>query len=169
PPARPAEGAGGMKRLILAVAALTILGGSVFAWQAGIFSVRAESADPDTATGPASTWLHRLERAIGIGGGQAATYSSYVATNYVIVTSSVGGTLMRLEVARGDHVEKGAPLFGLDDFAERAARDEAIARLRQAQAQLADLQTGRRQPEVDAIVAQRAQAVAALQQSEADF
>src|SRR5262249_29523275 len=153
----------------LAVTALAILGGAVLAWQAGIFSARAESADPDAATGAASNWLHRLERAIGIGGGQAATYSGYVEADYVMVTRSVGGTLMRLDVARGDHVEKGAPLFGLDDFAERAARDEAVARLRQAQAQLADLQTGRRQPEVDAIVAQRAQAVAALQQSEADF
>ena len=70
-----------------------------------------------------------------------------------MVTSSVGGTLTRLDVARGELVEKGTPLFGLDDFAERAARDEAIAKLRQAQAQLADLQTGRRQPEVDAIAA----------------
>src|SRR5262249_38797953 len=153
----------------LAVTALAILGGAVLAWQAGIFSARAESADGGAEPGAASTWLHRLERAIGIGGSQAATYSGYVEADYVMVTSSVGGTLMRLDVARGDHVEKGAPLFGLDDFAERAARDEAVARLRQAQAQLADLQTGRRQPEVDAIVAQRAQAVAALQQSEADF
>ena len=159
-----------MKRgfLVLLVLA-TLSGAAAFAWESGIFSGNARAADPQPATGTTSSWLHRLERAIGIGGSQAATYSGYVEADYVMVTSSVGGTLMRLDVARGDHVEKGAPLFGLDDFAERAARDEAVARLRQAQAQLADLQTGRRQPEVDAIAAQRAQAVAALQQSEADF
>jgi len=146
-----------MKRgfLVLLVLA-TLSGAAAFAWESGIFSGNARAADPQPATGTTSSWLHRLERAIGIGGGEAATYSGYVEADYVMVTSSVGGTLMRLEVARGDHVENGAPLFGLDDYAERAARDEAVAKLRQAQAQLADLQTGRRQPEVDAIAAQRA-------------
>src|SRR5512132_3460249 len=70
---------------------------------------------------------------------------------------------------RGDRVAAGARLFALDDISERAARDEAAGKLRQAEAQLADLLTGRRSPEIDAIVAQRAQAEVALRHSEADY
>ena len=96
-------------------------------------------------------------------------FSGYVEADYVFTTSAVGGTLTRLEVARGDHVKPGKTLFVLDDVAERALRDEAAGRLRQAEAQLADLQTGRRPPEIEAIVAQRAQATAALRYSEAEY
>jgi len=115
-------------------------------------------------------WFDRLATVMGFGGGgAAATFSGYVEADYVLVTSTIGGTLTRLEVARGDRVAAGAPLFALDDAAERAARDEAAARLAQADAQLADLRLGRRQPEIDAIIAQRAQAEAAVRQSEADY
>jgi HlyD family secretion protein len=97
------------------------------------------------------------------------TFSGYVEADYVMVGSAVGGPLAVLDVARGDHVHSGARLFALDDAAERGARDEAEGRLQQAEAQLADLLTGRRPEEIDAIVAQRAQATAALQQSTTEF
>jgi len=149
---------------LVALAALTV--GGLFVWR-----YAWSGSDPAGDGGNAAAlWLDRLAHAVGLGGSMPAnTYSGYVEADYVMVTSSVGGTLMHLDVARGDQVEKGAPLFGLDDAAERAARDEATARLAQAQSQLADLQVGRRQPEIDAIVAQHAQAEAALRQSEADF
>jgi HlyD family secretion protein len=101
--------------------------------------------------------------------GAPAGFSGYVEADYVMVTSTVGGTLTRLDVTRGDRVAAGAQLFALDDVNERAARDEAAARLDQAKAQRADLLTGRRPPEIDQILAQRVQAEAALRQSEAEF
>ena len=151
-----------MKRRLIALIAVAMLvaaGGLAHWYPAG-----------DPASEVQRSWLDRLAAAIGLGGSSAtATFSGYVEADYVMVTSTIGGTLTRLEVARGDQVAAGAPLFALDDAAERAARDEAAARLAQAEAQLADLRLGRRQPEIDAIIAQRAQAEAALRQSQADF
>ena len=149
------------RRLIAAIAVVLVLAAGALAW--GHWN---SSGDPEQQR----SWLDRLVTAIGLGGSDAAaTFSGYVEADYVMVTSSIGGTLMKLEVARGDQVAAGAPLFALDDAAEHAARDEAAAKLAQAESQLANLRLGRRQPEIDAIVAQRAQAEAALRQSEADF
>ena len=100
---------------------------------------------------------------------RAATYSGYVEAEYVMVGSAVGGPLATLDVQRGDKVASGTRLFALDDVAERGARDEADGKLQAAVAQYADLLTGRRAPEIEAIVAQRVQAVAALQQSETEL
>ena len=99
----------------------------------------------------------------------SASYSGYVEAEYVMVGSALGGPLATLDVQRGDKVMSGTRLFALDDVAERGARDEADGKLQTAVAQLADLLTGRRAPEIEAIVAQRVQAVAALQQSETEL
>ena len=114
--------------------------------------------------------VEQIASALGVGATtREGVFSGYVEAEYVYVTSTIGGTLIRLDVERGRTVAAGAPLFGLDDAPERAARDEAQARLAQAEAQLDNLRTGRRQPEIDAILAQRAQAEAALRLSEAEF
>jgi HlyD family secretion protein len=118
----------------------------------------------------AARWLDRAARSLGlVGAHEAGRYSGYVEADYVFVTSSVGGTLAKIGVARGDRVAKGTLLFALDDTSERAARDEAAAKLRQAEAQLADLQSGKRPPEIAAIEAQRRQATAMLRQSEEEY
>jgi HlyD family secretion protein len=152
-----------MKRaFIAAVAVVLMTAAGALAWgrwHAG--------DDPDSAA--QGSWLDHVIAVIGLRSGAAATFSGYIEADYVMVTSTIGGTLVKLEVARGDQVAAGAPLFALDDTAERAGRDEAAAKLAQAQSQLADLRVGRRQPEIDAIVAQRAQAEAAVHQSEADY
>ena len=149
-----------MRRIVIAaLAVLFIAGAAAFVWARW-------SGPPQDAP---RSWLEPLSRMIGLGTERGETYSGYVEAEYVLVTSMVGGTLMRLDVARGDQVAAGAPLFTLDDTAERGARDEAAARLAQAEAQLADLRLGRRAPEIDAIVAQRDQAAAMLQQSEAEY
>jgi HlyD family secretion protein len=96
-------------------------------------------------------------------------FSGYVEAEYVRVGAPAGGTLEHLAVQRGDRVDAGAPLFELDSASERAARAEAQARVAQAEASLANLQKGRRPPEVAAARAQLAQAQAALRQSEADL
>jgi len=150
------------RRLIAAVAVALLIGAGALAW-----GQWHPAGDP--ATGAQLSWLDRLAVSLGLGGGGRATFSGYVEADYVMVTSTIGGTLIKLEVARGDQVAAGAPLFALDDAAERAARDEEAAKLAQAESQLANLRLGRRQPEIDAIVAQRAQAEAALRQSQADY
>jgi HlyD family secretion protein len=79
------------------------------------------------------------------------------------------GTLTRLTVERGQTVDAGALLFTQDSDAERAARDEAAARLTQAQAQLANLEAGARADELDAAVAQVREAKSALELARSDL
>lgn len=103
------------------------------------------------------------------GGGDALRFQGYVEAEYVRPAAPVGGTLETLSVRRGDTVAAGAPLFALNATIERAAYDESVARLQQAEAQLADLRKGKRETEMRAIEAQRAQAEAALRLSESQL
>jgi HlyD family secretion protein len=96
-------------------------------------------------------------------------YPGYIEAEYVRVGAPLAGTLLQLGVERGTQVVKNAPLFALENDQERAARAEAEARVRQAQATLANLEKGRRPQEVAAVQAQLAQAQASLRQSEADL
>lgn len=73
------------------------------------------------------------------------------------------GTLTRLAVERGQTVDAGTLLFTQDADAERAARDEAAARLAQVQAQLANLEAGGRATDLDAALAQVREAKSALE------
>jgi HlyD family secretion protein len=98
-----------------------------------------------------------------------AGYPGYVEGEYVRVAAPLAGTLLHLTVERGTQVAKDAPLFTLESQQETAARAEAEARVRQAQATLANLRKGRRPPEIAAVRAQLAQAQASLRQSEADL
>jgi HlyD family secretion protein len=102
-------------------------------------------------------------------GAPPAGYPGYVEGEFVRVASPLAGTLENLAVARGEEVAKDAPLFTLENDQERAAQAEAQARVRQAEATLANLQKARRPPEIAAVRAQLAQAQAALRQSEADL
>ena len=79
------------------------------------------------------------------------------------------GTLTRLAVERGQTVDAGTLLFTQDCDAERAARDEAAARLAQSQAQLANLEAGGRATDLDAAVAQVREAKSALELAESDL
>src|SRR5437867_11682806 len=98
-----------------------------------------------------------------------AGYPGYVEGEYVRVGAPLSGTLLQLAVERGTEVAKDAPLFTLESDQERAARAGAEARVRQAQATLANLEKARRPPEIAAARAQLAQAQASLRQSEADL
>jgi HlyD family secretion protein len=79
------------------------------------------------------------------------------------------GTLIRLAVERGQTVDAGTVLFTQDSDAERAARDEAAARLTQSQAQLANLEAGGRSTELDAALAQVREARSALELARSDL
>ena len=98
-----------------------------------------------------------------------ATYQGYVEGEYVLVASPDAGSLLKLNVARGQTVESGAPLFTLERGNETAGKQEAEERLRAAQAKLGNMRKGQRAPEVDALEAEAAQADAALKLSEAQF
>jgi len=93
----------------------------------------------------------------------------YAEADYVRVSSTVGGKLTKLYVTRGGKLDAGAPVFVLENENERAARAEAVARVDRAQAQLANLQKGKRPDEIAAVKAQLAQAQAALRLTSADF
>ena len=98
-----------------------------------------------------------------------AGYPGYVEGEFVRVAAPLSGTLLELGVQRGTEVAKETPLFTLESEQERAARAEAQARVRQAQATLANLEKARRPPEIAAARAQLAQAQASLRQSDADL
>jgi HlyD family secretion protein len=92
-------------------------------------------------------------------------YQGYVEGKYVYVASPQGGRLVQLSVARGDTVTVSRPLFTLDNEPEASAQQQAEQILRADEARLADLQTGKRPPEVDIVLAQLAQAIAEKQKS----
>jgi HlyD family secretion protein len=95
----------------------------------------------------------------------SSDYQGYVEGEYVHVASPVPGRLDRLQVERGQTVAAGAPLFELESAQELAAKQQADEQLHAAEALLADLQVGRRPPELAVTQAQIAQAVAAEEQA----
>lgn len=91
------------------------------------------------------------------------SFQGYLEGNLVYMAPQEGGRIERLAVEVGGKVEAGEFLFGLDAAAERAQRDEAAARLLQAEAQLANLKAAQQRPEQIAILkAARDRARAAL-------
>jgi HlyD family secretion protein len=93
----------------------------------------------------------------------------YVEGEFVYVASPLAGMLQSLSVQRGAQVQAGAPLFALDDAAEKAARDQAVGRLAQARASWEDAKKGKRSSEMEALEAQLRQAREAASFSEAEF
>ena len=105
------------------------------------------------------------------GGGDpaGAVYQGYAEGEYVLVASQVGGAVETVNVARGATAQRGQVLFTLEQGAERAALAQAQAQSARAEAALADLLKAKRQPELDALVAQRGEAQAALQLADLTF
>jgi HlyD family secretion protein len=98
-------------------------------------------------------------------GARTATYQGYVEGEFVYLSSSQPGRLEHLAVSRGQQVANGAPLFTLEATDEKAEQHQAQQQLSSAQAQLADLETGKRPPELAVIRAQLVQAQASAQKS----
>jgi HlyD family secretion protein len=97
--------------------------------------------------------------------GKPRFFQGYAEGEQVRVAAPFAGTLQALSVRRGAQVKAGDALFALEQENEAAARREAAERLKNAEAQLANLQKGRRPPELEAIRAQLAQADAGLKLS----
>lgn len=92
-----------------------------------------------------------------LSGCQAAVetrFQGYVEGEPVLVAAQQSGQLASLMVRRGDAIKTGMPLFSQDQAAEAAGVSQAKAQLAQTQAQLSNLATGKRPPEIAAIEAQ---------------
>jgi HlyD family secretion protein len=81
-------------------------------------------------------------------------FQGYVEGEPVLVAAQQSGQLTSLTVERGDTVKIGTPLFSQDQATEAANVSQAKAQLAQAQAQLGNLATGKRPPEIAVIAAQ---------------
>ena len=88
------------------------------------------------------------------------SWQGYAEGEFVYLASSQSGTLEQLAVRRGQTLAAGQTVFTLESAYETAARDLALQQLSAARAQLADISSGKRAPEVDVTKAQLAQAVA---------
>lgn len=96
-------------------------------------------------------------------------WQGYLEGDFVYVGAPLAGQLEKLAVQKGARVNTGAPLFVLEQSAELSALREAAGRLRQSQAQLADLKKGQRPSEVAVIEARLAQAKTAAELSGNEF
>lgn len=83
-----------------------------------------------------------------------APLQGYVEGTYVYVSGESAGRLVERPALDGAPVKEGALLFRLDDSSEKAQLLAAQARLAQSQAQLSDLQSGKRPEELSVLVAQ---------------
>lgn len=106
-------------------------------------------------------WLAVLLLAAACGGKKVVGLQGYIEGEYARIAAPFAGTLVKLEVQRGQAVQAGAPLFVLEAESESAARREAEERARRAEAQLEDLRKGRRATEIEAVRQQLAQTEAA--------
>lgn len=97
------------------------------------------------------------------------TVQGYVEGEFVYISSPLPGRLEALFVQQGTQIKAGAPLFELENVAEKSVRNEAAQRLAQTRAQLADAKKGKRPTEIEASTAQLNLARAALQLSEKEF
>lgn len=105
---------------------------------------------------------------VGCAPPEAPRWTGYAEGDYVYVAAPVPGTLTELATRAGRRVARGDALFTLESDAETAALAEAEARLRGAQAQARNLDSGRRAEELAVTRAQleQARATAALAASE---
>ncbi|HVW67810.1 MAG TPA: HlyD family efflux transporter periplasmic adaptor subunit [Steroidobacteraceae bacterium] len=92
-------------------------------------------------------------------------YQGYVEGEFVYMASSQPGHLEHLAVARGQQVTRGTQLFTLEAVEEKAEQHQARQQLAAAEAQLADMETGKRAPEIAVIRSQLLQAQAAARKS----
>lgn len=98
---------------------------------------------------------------LGLANPHTATFQGYAEGEYVLVAPQIPGTLTELNVQRGQKVQKGDALFSLENTAEAAALEQSKAKAARSEATLDDLLKAKRQPELDALIAQRDQAKAA--------
>jgi HlyD family secretion protein len=105
----------------------------------------------------------------GCSGSDTRPLQGYVEGTYVYLAPDAGGRLVGRPVDAGMRVAAGDPLFSLDDADQKAALAGAEARLAQAKAELANLETGERPEEVAVLAATLSSARATFQNAEDDY
>lgn len=98
-------------------------------------------------------------------------FQGYVEGDLLQVGPEQGGRVAQLSVREGDEAAAGQALFTLDASVQQAQADEAEARMRQAEAQLANLRSAQQRPEQIAVLLaseERAKAALDLSRSEQD-
>lgn len=105
----------------------------------------------------------------GCSRGPSVGWAGYAEGDYVYVSAPLSGRLDVVAVSTGENVQQGRPLFALESAAEKAAQDEAQARLANAQALAANTTKGRRSEELAQSQAQLRQTQAAVALAQADL
>lgn len=106
-------------------------------------------------------WTHRLPPPV--------EWQGYADADFVKIGPVQDGLLVAVHVARGQQVAAGAPLFDQDDTNERAARDQAARQLKQAEAQLGNLEEPSRDAQIKQAEANLADAKAARDKAQSDL
>jgi HlyD family secretion protein len=95
-------------------------------------------------------------------------FLGYVEADNMMIAPILGGRLVAAPPKKGETVKQGDVLFALDDEAQNLALVSAEASYAVAQNNLADLQFGRRAPEIAQIQAQLTAAIANLERAQLD-
>jgi HlyD family secretion protein len=96
-------------------------------------------------------------------------WQGYAEADFVKVGPTQQGLVTAVYVGRGDRVAMGAPLFAQDDASDRAARDQAVQQLGQAQEQLDNLEAAGKPTEIKQAEQNLADNRATLDRSKLDF
>ena len=99
----------------------------------------------------------------------ANVWQGYAEAEFVRIGPSLQGLLTQVPVKAGDTVAAGQLLFAQDDANDVAARDEIAARVREAEARLANLQAAGRDMEIAQAEAALADNQAALRRAATDL
>lgn len=91
-----------------------------------------------------------------------ANYLGYVEGETIMIAAPQAGRLSVRGVNKGDSIKKGTMVFSLDTIAAAAEAERSEAAVLTAKAQLANLLSGKRAPELAQIRAQRREAEAGL-------
>jgi len=101
---------------------------------------------------------------------QQPSFQGYMEGELILIGPEEGGRISRLFVKQGEDVEKGHILFELNSTYERAQRQQAASVLKQAEAELRNLQSEQmRAPEISVLEARKRSAHAALELSREDL
>ena len=118
------------------------------------------------AAGGAYVWRARQP----VASNATRSFQGYVEGNFIYVAAEDSGRIDALSVEAGDQVAPGAELFGLESSTQTAQRNEAEARVKQADAQIDNLKAAGQRPEQIAVLeAQEQQARAQLTLTRGEF
>ena len=113
-------------------------------------------------------WLWRSQTAVAAGD-EVLEATGNIEARTVNLAAEVGGRVLEVMVEEGESVKAGQPLLRLDDALTASQRDQALAALRAAQANLDLLQAGAREEQITAAQEQLAQAEANVRMIQANL